>query len=115
LNALEFSPFAAAPVEAGAVGRELSATRHERSGALDKEYEMLLDALGFEPLDVDTLVDRTGLPAQIVSSMLLILELQGRVEARAGRFCRLSIAGHSGTSRATRGSSRESLLGDGAN
>jgi DNA processing protein len=57
---------------------------------LDKEYEMLLDALGFDLLDVDTLVDRTGLPAQVVSSMLLILELQGRVEPRAGRFCRAS-------------------------
>ena len=55
---------------------------------LDKPLEMLLDALGFEPLDVDTLADRTGLAAQAVSSMLLILELQGRVEPRAGRFCR---------------------------
>jgi DNA processing protein len=110
LNALEFSPLAAIPAEAVAARREPSATRHERPGALDKEYEMLLDALGFEPLDVDTLVDRTGLPAQIVSSMLLILELQGRVEARAGRFCRLSTAGHSGTSRAPRGSGRGSRI-----
>jgi DNA processing protein len=109
LNALEFSPLAAVPAEAGAPRDEASATRLERPGALDKEYEMLLDALGFEPLDVDTLVDRTGLPAQIVSSMLLILELQGRVEARAGRFCRNSFAGHSGTSR-TRGSGRESVV-----
>ncbi|MCZ8131183.1 MAG: DNA-processing protein DprA [Steroidobacteraceae bacterium] len=60
---------------------------------LDKQYEMLLDALGFEPADVDTLADRTGLAAQAVSSMLLILELQGRVEPRAGRFCRALTAG----------------------
>jgi DNA processing protein len=71
-------------------GGERFEVRGPRWGVLDKEYEMLLDALGFDLLDVDTLVDRTGLPAQVVSSMLLILELQGRVEPRAGRFCRVS-------------------------
>jgi DNA processing protein len=51
---------------------------------LDKDYEMLLDALGFEPATIDDLVDRTGLQAGVVASMMLILELDGRVEARPG-------------------------------
>jgi DNA processing protein len=51
---------------------------------LDKDYEMLLDALGFEPASIDDLVDRTGLAAGSVASMMLILELDGRVEARPG-------------------------------
>jgi DNA processing protein len=51
---------------------------------LDKDYEMLLDALGFEPASIDDLVDRTGLAASSVASMMLILELDGRVEARPG-------------------------------
>ena len=51
---------------------------------LDKEYEMLLDALGFEPSTVDDLVERTGLTPGSIASMLLILELEGRVEARPG-------------------------------
>jgi DNA processing protein len=51
---------------------------------LDKDYEMLLDALGFEPSTVDDLVERTGLGAGSVASMLLILELEGRVETRPG-------------------------------
>jgi len=51
---------------------------------LDKDYEMLLDALGFEPSTVDDLVERTGLGPGSVASMLLILELEGRVEARPG-------------------------------
>jgi DNA processing protein len=88
LNALQFSPLFATFGTVLARGGELAAVRSSRPGPLDKAQEMLLDALGFEPLDVDTLVDRTGLPAQDVSSMLLILELQGRVEPRAGRFCR---------------------------
>jgi len=51
---------------------------------LDKEYEMLLDALGFEPATIDVLVARTHLPGESVASMLLILELQGRVAALPG-------------------------------
>ena len=51
---------------------------------LDKEYEMLLDALGFEPASIDDLVDRTGIAPGSVASMLLILKLKGRVEARPG-------------------------------
>jgi DNA processing protein len=51
---------------------------------LDKDYEMLLDALGFEPSTVDDLVERTGLAPGSVASMLLILELEGRVETRPG-------------------------------
>lgn len=56
---------------------------------LDKEYEILLDALGFEPAGLDNLVVRTGLKAGAVASMLLILELDGRVQQQpGGRFSR---------------------------
>jgi DNA processing protein len=51
---------------------------------LDKAYEILLDALGFEPASVDVLVERTGFAADEVASMLLILELDGRLESRPG-------------------------------
>jgi DNA processing protein len=50
----------------------------------DKEYEILLDALGFEPASVDSLIERTGLKADEVASMLLILELEGRIEPYPG-------------------------------
>jgi DNA processing protein len=57
---------------------------------LDKEYEMLLDALGFEPATMDALVARTELPGESVASMLLILELQGRVATfPGGRYGRV--------------------------
>jgi DNA processing protein len=51
---------------------------------LDKEYEMLLDALGFEPATIDTLVARSGLSGEAVASMLLILELEGRIAPYPG-------------------------------
>jgi DNA processing protein len=57
---------------------------------LDKEYEMLLDALGFEPATIDSLMARTELPSGSIASMLLILELEGRVAALpGGRFGRI--------------------------
>ena len=65
-----------------------------RSGAapgLDKEYKILLDALGFEPQSIDALVDRTGLPSPSLASMLLILELEGRVGLHpGGRYARVN-------------------------
>jgi DNA processing protein len=51
---------------------------------LDKDYKILLDALGFESLSVDQLVARTGFRAEEVASMLLILELDGCVESNPG-------------------------------
>lgn len=51
---------------------------------LDKEYEILLDALGFEPASVDVLIARTGLRADEVASMLLILELEAHIDACPG-------------------------------
>lgn len=56
----------------------------ERSLELDKDYEMLLDALGFEPASIDVLAARTGLPGDSIASMLLILELQRRVAPHPG-------------------------------
>ena len=51
---------------------------------LDKEYEMLLDALDFEPATIDTLVARSGLSGESIASMLLILELEGRIAPYPG-------------------------------
>jgi DNA processing protein len=61
-----------------------------RSRAMDKGYEMLLDAVDFGPVSVDVLVVRTGLPGELVTSMLLVLELEGRIAPYpGGRFGRI--------------------------
>ncbi|MCF6585514.1 hypothetical protein, partial [Escherichia coli] len=50
----------------------------------------LLGALGFDPVDLDTLCERTGQAAAALSSQLLALELDSRVERQpGGRFLRL--------------------------
>jgi DNA processing protein len=62
------------------------------ASGMDKGHKILLDALGFDPADLDELVVRTGLQPQTVSSMILILELEGHVQAAPGgrysRVCR---------------------------
>jgi DNA processing protein len=86
LDELDISPIKqqltsdGAPRPASSVGR----------AALDKDSEILLDALGFEPVTINTLVERTGLPSGHIASMLLILELRGSVVPHpGGRYCRL--------------------------
>jgi DNA processing protein len=57
---------------------------------MDKDHKILLDALGFDPADLDILVDRTGFKPEAVSSMMLILELEGHVQAApGGRYSRV--------------------------
>jgi DNA processing protein len=44
----------------------------------------LLHHIGFEPIAVDTLVERSGLTADQVSSMLVVLELHGQIVSEPG-------------------------------
>ena len=65
-------------------GEKTSGRVQKSAGGLDSAEEMLLNALGFEPADLDKLVERTGLAAPAVASMLQLLELDGRIESLAG-------------------------------
>ena len=59
--------------------------------ALDEEYQCVLHHVGFEPTGVDSIVERSGLTADAVCSMLLVLELQGYiVSTHGGHYCKLS-------------------------
>ena len=51
---------------------------------LDLEQQTLLNHVQFNPTSVDNLIQITGNSVEIISSMLLILELQGYLEATAG-------------------------------
>jgi DNA processing protein len=51
---------------------------------LDARASALLDCLGYDPVGVDALIARSGLTAEIVSSMLLQLELRGLVAPGPG-------------------------------
>ena len=54
----------------------------------DRDHHSLWCALGHDPTGMDQLVERTGLTAARLSSMLLLMELEGRVAAQHGRYFR---------------------------
>lgn len=59
---------------------------------LDTDYVRLLDAMGFDPISANELARRSALTIGEVSSMLLILELEGEIESLpGGRFSRLRV------------------------
>lgn len=55
---------------------------------LDEEYRRLLEAVDESATPVDLLISRSGLTAEEVSSMLLLLELHGWVTSSAGGYLR---------------------------
>jgi len=65
------------------------ATGHQPApGGSDPDYQRLWQALGHDPTGMDQLVSRTGLTAAGLSSMLLVMELEGRVAVEHGRYSR---------------------------
>ncbi|HEY4291820.1 DNA-processing protein DprA [Luteibacter sp.] len=50
----------------------------------DEEYRRLLDVMGYDPASLDALVGTTGLSPGALSSMLLILELEGEIATLPG-------------------------------
>jgi len=62
---------------------------------LDSDYKLLLECMGFDSVQVDTLIERSGLTAEEVSSMLILLELDGHVSsAPGGIYCRTGNSAH---------------------
>ena len=53
-------------------------------------HDRLWKALGHDPIPMDTLAERTGLTTAALSSMLLGMELDGRVVVEHGRYARSS-------------------------
>lgn len=59
----------------------------------DPEYSRLLAAIGFDPTPIDEIIQRTELTTAAVSSMLLLMELDGRIAAHPGaRYSRTGAA-----------------------
>ncbi len=57
----------------------------------DADYHLLFEYLAYDPMEIDLIIKKSGLTAEVVSSMLLLLELQGQVESLpGGRYVRIS-------------------------
>ena len=57
------------------------------------DHHRLWKALGHDPTPMDVLVERTGLTPAGLSSMLLAMELDGRIVVEHGRYARSSTGG----------------------
>jgi DNA processing protein len=61
-----------------------STSNEPRPETADSDYRVLKEFLSFDPVSADQLAENSGLTIDQVSSMLLILELEGEVESLAG-------------------------------
>ena len=70
-----------------------SVTPAQETDNWDEDYQHLLDNMGYDPVTVDQLIQRSGFTAEAVCSMLLLLELEGHVSSVAGgKFIRMGKA-----------------------
>lgn len=76
----ELGPLAAHILQTTLESKPLEAV-HENN---DTEYVKLRNILGHDPVSIDELADRSGLTIDELSSMLLILELDGKIEKLSG-------------------------------
>lgn len=68
---------------------------------LGTEADKVIASLGFDPVSVDTLIERSGLSSQTVTSILLVLELQGYVSSASdGLYTRANKVSRDETRRA---------------
>ena len=61
-------------------------TRDRDNSKLDPETIQLLDTIGYDPVSSDTLVERSGLTIDKLSSMLLLLELNNLIQSAPGGY-----------------------------
>ena len=62
------------------------ANGHPAAPRADPDYTRLLAAIDHSPVALDELAARSGLSASALSSMLLVLELDGTIVGTAGRY-----------------------------
>ena len=56
----------------------------KKESQLDESYQHLLSLIGYDPVSLETLVERSGLTIEQLSSMLLILELNDQIQTAPG-------------------------------
>ena len=76
------------PLSGTAPGDGARTSESDESG-LDDDHRRVLEAVGHDPVPLETVLQRTALTPDVVSSILLVLELSGRIEAMpGGRYAR---------------------------
>ncbi len=75
----------------GGLLARIDPVRHDSRASITDEEQRLVQAMGFDPVDFDTLQSRTGLTTQTISTMLTSLVLKDRVtDLGGGRYAWLA-------------------------
>lgn len=62
----------------------------ENTATITPEDNLILDLMGYDPITMETLVERSGLTSEHLSAMLLVLELESKISTLSGgRFQRM--------------------------
>ena len=69
---------------AGFVLDQLTSKMVDHDSRLDREHRKLLEAIGYDPVNCDILVQRSGLTIDKLSSMLLVLEINDFIQSAPG-------------------------------
>lgn len=81
--------FSSLIIEGQVNGRSQEADSLISASDLDADYQQLLEIIGWEPVLLEKIIELSPFTAEEVSSMLLLLELQGHVlSAPGGFYCR---------------------------
>jgi DNA processing protein len=83
----ELAPLARAsisPNQTHSIANDAHQNKMPENNELDEDYQNLLKIMGYDPITIDSLIEQSGLTPEEVSSMLLILELQGRIASSPG-------------------------------
>ena len=71
-------------VKKGTPRAKSSAKDAETSPLIDEQTQQFLDQMGYDPVNIDRLVDLTGLNIAQLSGLLLGLELDGLIDKLSG-------------------------------
>lgn len=70
--------------------REVNELHGEKTQQTDDEYRAIMRFLSHSPQTLDELIEMSGLTAETVSSMLLIMEVQGIVSSSGGQYTKIN-------------------------
>ncbi len=74
------------PIELIRTKKEKSSNIKQSATRLDQDHQKLLECIDFEMTSVEQIIERSGFSTQAVSSMLLILELEGYAQQQPGGY-----------------------------
>lgn len=70
--------------------REVNEEHEKLTDKTDGEYRIIMNCLSHSPQSLDELIETSGLTAEKVSSMLLIMEVQGIISSAGGQYTRIN-------------------------